>query len=194
MGPAGLTVAGVEALLAGALIEEGVDAGAEQRAVAAFREAREEGAQRARTRRRDDWRPREPRPGRFPLRLTLSVLVAGLGLGGVAVAGMGAAGTATDGPRQGGVRPPAPVLTSAPPRDPSGGAPDGSSGSLPGEPSAARPSTTGPDAASLPAAPGRRGGMPRPDRWWRAGRRTVPRAGSRTSRRARPRTGPGAGR
>lgn len=142
---AGPTVAGIEALLAGALIEEGVDAGSEQRAVAAFREAREAGAHRTRTRRRDDWRPREPGLGRFSVRLTLSVLVAGLGLGGVAVAGMGATGTATDGSRQGGTRSPVPAVTSTPS--------DGPSEGLIGEPSAARSPAAGPDAGSLPAVP-----------------------------------------
>ncbi|MFJ2948372.1 hypothetical protein ACIO8H_12125 [Streptomyces sp. NPDC087226] len=82
----------LEALLAAALISEGVDAGAEQRAVAAFLAAREAGAQGARTRRRDDWRTRGGRLGRRSLKATLSVLIAGLTLSGVAVAGIGAAG------------------------------------------------------------------------------------------------------
>ncbi|MFD9089265.1 hypothetical protein ACFVZ0_21135 [Streptomyces prasinus] len=152
---AGPTVADVEALLAGALIEEGVDAGSEQRAVAAFREAREAGAHRTRTRRRDDWRPRGPGLGRFSVRLTLSVLVAGLGLGGVAVAGMGATGTATDGSRQGGTRSPVPAVTSTPSGSPSEGSPDGPSEGLIGEPSAARSPAAGPGAGSLPAVPER---------------------------------------
>ncbi|MGW7224307.1 hypothetical protein ACWGJD_29900, partial [Streptomyces sp. NPDC054826] len=49
--------AGVETLLAAALTGDATDTGAEQRAVAAFRAARDAGAHRARTRRRDDWRP-----------------------------------------------------------------------------------------------------------------------------------------
>ncbi|MGW1896794.1 hypothetical protein ACWCQB_04890 [Streptomyces hirsutus] len=144
VGPAAV---GLEALLAEALIEDGVDAGAEQRAVAAFREARETGAHRARTRRRDDWRPREPRLGRFSVKATLSVLVAGLSLGGVAVAGMGATGTATDGSREGGARPPVPAVTSAP------AVTSTPSEDLLGNPSAGRPPAAGPDAGSLPAAP-----------------------------------------
>ncbi|MGJ3560690.1 hypothetical protein ACR6C2_28650 [Streptomyces sp. INA 01156] len=62
--------------------------------MAAFREARETGVHRtgALTRRRDDWRPRERRLGRLSVKATLSVLIAGLSLGGVAVAGIGAAG------------------------------------------------------------------------------------------------------
>ncbi|MFD7691042.1 hypothetical protein [Streptomyces sp. NPDC059781] len=92
--------ADLEALLAAALIRRGVDAGAEQRAVAAFLAARETGAHGTRTRRRDDWRTRRTRFGRHSLKATLSVLVAGLTLSGVAVAGIGAAGSSTDGPAE----------------------------------------------------------------------------------------------
>ncbi|MFJ9663807.1 hypothetical protein ACIRPP_04175 [Streptomyces sp. NPDC101219] len=81
----------VEALLAAALTGDATDTGAQQRAVAAFRTARDTGAHRARTRRRDDWRPRESRTGGPALKATLSVLVAGLTLGGVAWAGIGTA-------------------------------------------------------------------------------------------------------
>ncbi|MGY3203636.1 hypothetical protein [Streptomyces sp. TE5632] len=110
--------AGLEALLVRALVRDGVDDEGEQRAVAAFREAREAGAHRtgARPRRRDDWRPRERRLGRFSVKATLSVLIAGLSLGGVAVAGIGAAGSAVDGPGEDGNRGPttAPADTTAP--------------------------------------------------------------------------------
>ncbi|CAL9299970.1 hypothetical protein [Streptomyces sp. SudanB52_2052] len=86
----------LELLLTAALIRDGIDAEAEQRAVAAFRAARDAGPHRARTRRRDDWRPRERRhPGRS-LKATLSVLLASLTLGGVAVAAIGSVGS-TDG-------------------------------------------------------------------------------------------------
>ncbi|WP_327184743.1 hypothetical protein [Streptomyces sp. NBC_01334] len=61
----------------------------ERRAVAAFRAARDAGAHKARTRRRDDWRPRVRRHTARSLRATLSVLVAGLTLGGVAFAAVG---------------------------------------------------------------------------------------------------------
>ncbi|MFD5495035.1 hypothetical protein ACFWH4_19570 [Streptomyces sp. NPDC127091] len=107
----------LEALLVRALVRENVDDGAEQRAVAAFREARETGAHRtAPTRRRDDWRPRERRLGRLSVKATLSVLIAGLSLGGVAVAGIGAAGSAVDGPGDDGNRVPtrAPAESTAP--------------------------------------------------------------------------------
>ncbi|OUC97302.1 hypothetical protein CA983_30675, partial [Streptomyces swartbergensis] len=91
-----LDEAELEALLATALIRDRIDAEAEQRAVAAFVAARDAGVHRARTRRRDDWRPRERRhPGRS-LKATLSVLLASLTLGGVAVAAIGSVGS-TDG-------------------------------------------------------------------------------------------------
>ncbi|MGW7540603.1 hypothetical protein ACWGKQ_05730 [Streptomyces sp. NPDC054770] len=47
----------LEALLAAALREDGADTAGEQRAMTAFRAARDIGAHRARPRRRDDWRP-----------------------------------------------------------------------------------------------------------------------------------------
>ncbi|MFE1438032.1 hypothetical protein [Streptomyces sp. NPDC058739] len=78
----------LEAFLADALRRTVPDAEAEQRAVAAFLEAREAGEHRARTRRRDDWRPRHARAAR-PVRSTFAVLLAGLTLGGVAYAAVG---------------------------------------------------------------------------------------------------------
>ncbi|GAB2777726.1 hypothetical protein GCM10027073_07860 [Streptomyces chlorus] len=131
---------GLEALLVEALAQGAADAGSEQRAVAAFREARDAGAHRTRTRRRDDWRPGERRLGRFSVKAALSILVAGLGLGGVAVAGIGATGTATDGSREGGARSSAPAVTSLP------------SEYLSEEPSAGRSPAGGPDAGSGPTA------------------------------------------
>ncbi|GAA3499958.1 hypothetical protein GCM10019016_070630 [Streptomyces prasinosporus] len=99
-GPSGrdhaVDTAGLEALLAAALVPDSVDAAAEQRAVAAFRAARETGAHHARTRRRDDWRSRR-RLGSNSVKAVLSVLLGGLALGGVAVAGIGT-GPAADGP------------------------------------------------------------------------------------------------
>ncbi len=91
-GPAGDT-ARLEALLVAALVRDGVDAGAEQRAVAAFLAARESGAHGARTRRRDDWRAPRRRFGGRSLRATLGALLAGCALSGVAVAGINAVGT-----------------------------------------------------------------------------------------------------
>lgn len=151
-----------EALLVRALVREDADDGAEQRAVAAFREARETGAHRtgALTRRRDDWRPRERRLGRLSVKATLSVLIAGLSLGGVAVAGIGAAGSAVDGPGDDGNRAPttapaesaAPVGTTAPAEST---APAGTSTS--GGPSAGRSADAGADSrpGSGSAAPKR---------------------------------------
>lgn len=90
---------GVEALLTAAL-RGGTPADAdegERRAVAAFRAARDSGAHRAaRTRRRDDWRPRGQRHALRSLKATLSVLLASLALGGVAVAAIGSAGSSGD--------------------------------------------------------------------------------------------------
>lgn len=86
----------VEALLGAALRVDRVDAEAEQRAVAAFRAARDAGTHRARTRRRDDWRPRERRASRS-LRTTLSVVLASLTLGGAAFAAIGTSHPAAGG-------------------------------------------------------------------------------------------------
>lgn len=96
--------AGVEALLAAAMRGNGVDTEAEQRAVAAFRAARDSGEHRARTRRRDDWRPREQRGGARSVKATLSVLVASLTLGGVAFAAIGSGGSSDHGAGGGGGR------------------------------------------------------------------------------------------
>ena len=102
---------GFESLFAAVVRVEGTDTEAEQRAVAAFRAARDSGAHRARTRRRDDWRPRRPRSARLSAKVTLSVLLASLTLGGVAVAAIGSAGSAPD--HDGGTRPSARASTSA---------------------------------------------------------------------------------
>ena len=94
--PAGPDTA-FEARLAAALRGDGtggVDPEAERRAVAAFRTARDTGQWRARTRRRDDWRPARPRRARLSVRTTLSVFLASLTLGGVAFAAIGAPGFA----------------------------------------------------------------------------------------------------
>ncbi|MEU6553961.1 hypothetical protein ABZ915_27340 [Streptomyces sp. NPDC046915] len=81
----------VEELLGAALREHGVDAAAERRAAEAFRSARDAGA--PRTRRRDDWRPRERAHVLRSARATVLMLLASLTLGGVAVAAIGAAGS-----------------------------------------------------------------------------------------------------
>ncbi|MFD7457132.1 MULTISPECIES: hypothetical protein [unclassified Streptomyces] len=83
----------LEAWLAATMRTNGVDAEAEGRAVAAFRAAREAGARRPRTRRRDDWRPRT-RPGLArSAKAALSLFAVSLTLGGVAVAAIGSAGS-----------------------------------------------------------------------------------------------------
>ncbi|WP_063785994.1 hypothetical protein [Streptomyces sp. MMG1533] len=95
-GPAVGPVA-LETLLAAAIRGGAIDAEAEQRAVAAFRVARDAGAHGARTRRRDDWRPREQRRASRSLRATLSVFLASLALGGVAYAAIGSVGPSSGG-------------------------------------------------------------------------------------------------
>ncbi|MEU7717685.1 hypothetical protein [Streptomyces tibetensis] len=114
---------GVEALIVASLVRDGVDAEAEQRAVAAFRAARDARSPRTRTRRRDDWRPRERRHLGRSLKTTLSVLLASLTLGGVAVAAIGVAGSPREDTNDAPGRRPAPSST---PRDPAGQPPGGS--------------------------------------------------------------------
>ncbi|MEV5878476.1 hypothetical protein AB0L75_30480 [Streptomyces sp. NPDC052101] len=88
----------LESALATAIRASRLDSEAEQRALTAFRAAAHGvGARRARTRRRDDWRPPEERRVRRPLHMTFGVVFASLTLGGVAVAAIGSAGSTTDG-------------------------------------------------------------------------------------------------
>ncbi|MGW7539794.1 hypothetical protein ACWGKQ_01525 [Streptomyces sp. NPDC054770] len=89
---AALETALAAAFRAGGLVSQG-----ERQAVAAFRAARASGAHRARTRRRDDWRPTVERQARRPAKLTFGVVFASLALGGVAVAAIGSAGSAGEG-------------------------------------------------------------------------------------------------
>ncbi|MFJ8197710.1 hypothetical protein [Streptomyces sp. NPDC096152] len=91
----------VEVLLAAALRGNSLDAEAEQRAVMAFRAARDTGAQGARSRRRDDWRAPEPRRKRRSVKVTAGLALAGLTLGGVAVAAIGSARSSDGGPGDG---------------------------------------------------------------------------------------------
>ncbi|MGC9539859.1 hypothetical protein [Streptomyces sp. UG1] len=106
-GPEG---AALEALLA-ALPDAGADYEGEQRAVAAFRAARDAGAHRARTRRRDDWRPRERRRVWHSVRAAVALSLAGLTLSGVAVAAIGVVRSSDDGHRD--RRPPQPSATAS---------------------------------------------------------------------------------
>ncbi|MFF8941043.1 hypothetical protein ACF1A5_01970 [Streptomyces sp. NPDC014864] len=91
----------VEALLAAVLRGSVLDAEAEQRAVVAFRAARDTGAHGARSRRRDDWRAPEPRRKRRSVKVTAGLALAGLTLGGVAVAAIGSARSSDGGPGDG---------------------------------------------------------------------------------------------
>lgn len=104
----------LEAVLGAALLGGKEDGEAERRAVDAFRVARDTGAHRARTRRRDDWRPRPQRRRGRSWKATLSVLLASLTLGGVAYAAIGAGGggPAKDAADDGGARP---SVTTSPP-------------------------------------------------------------------------------
>ncbi|WP_330339347.1 hypothetical protein [Streptomyces sp. NBC_00557] len=90
----GRDVGALETVLAAAIRQGDPDPLAEQRAVAAFRAA---GPHRARTRRRDDWRPPEERRARRPLKMTFGVAFASLTLGGVAVAAIGSVGSSSNG-------------------------------------------------------------------------------------------------
>ncbi|MFE0249764.1 hypothetical protein [Streptomyces sp. NPDC059010] len=90
--------AALEALLFAAVLRGyRVDSEGEQRAVAAFRAARDAGVHQARTRRRDDWRPRTRRRLALSLKTTLSLFAASLTLGGVAFAAIGSSDS-SDGP------------------------------------------------------------------------------------------------
>ncbi|MGJ5754522.1 hypothetical protein [Streptomyces puniciscabiei] len=123
----------LETELAAVLRTGDADPRAEQRAVAAFRDARAAGAHQARTRRRDDWRPAAERRARRPLKMTFGAVFASLALGGVAVAAIGSAGSSGGtgaGPRTGH---PSAVAPARP-----GGAPAPSDGSR----SADRPPST----------------------------------------------------
>ncbi|MEV7385685.1 hypothetical protein [Streptomyces sp. NPDC091215] len=101
----------LEVLLAAAIRDHGVDAEGERRAVAAFRTARDAGEHRARTRRRDDWRPREQRRTHRSVKATVTMALASLTLGGVAVAAIGSvhsSGGGHDDARRAGSAPTAP--------------------------------------------------------------------------------------
>ncbi|KAB1988627.1 hypothetical protein [Streptomyces triticiradicis] len=127
----------LEELLAAAMRGRADDTAARTRAVAAFRAARDGGAHTARTRRRDDWRPKERRRPSRSLRAALAVLLAGLTLGGVAVAAIGPVSRDDTGHRDRvAVRP-------------SDGVPDRS----PGSPPPTRPGSPPPTRPGSPAAP-----------------------------------------
>lgn len=130
--------AALEALLSAAVLRgHRADLDAEQRAVAAFRAARAAGAHRARTRRRDDWRPREPRRLALSVKTTLSLFLASLTLGGVAVAAIGSSGSsdASGGDKAG------PTSSTSTPDRPSAEPSAASSGAGTGTGKPGRPST-----------------------------------------------------
>ncbi|WAU85317.1 hypothetical protein O1Q96_39820 [Streptomyces sp. Qhu-G9] len=124
---------------------------AEERALAAFRAARDAGAHgAARTRRRDDWRPHAERRHGWSVRTTLVALAASVTLGGVAVAGIGSGGASRDvGEERGG-----PVPVSSTPADAGTGA--GPGRASPGPSGSARAGGSGgaDDSSGRPSAAG----------------------------------------
>ncbi|WP_369171928.1 hypothetical protein AB5J49_29800 [Streptomyces sp. R28] len=130
--------AALEALLSAAVLRgHRVDAEGEQRAVAAFRAARVAGAHRARTRRRDDWRPREQRRFARSLKTTLSLFIASLALGGAAFAAIGSAGSSDAPAGDKGGPDPSSSAPGLPAAEPSSAASDAASG-RPGHPATAQ--------------------------------------------------------
>ncbi|MGV9250955.1 hypothetical protein [Streptomyces sp. NPDC003697] len=129
----------LQSMLAAALRGGALDVVAEQRAVAAFRAARDGAAHGTRTRSGDDWRSRGHRRVRLSVKALLGVFAASLTLGGVAVAAIGTAGSPDRGPEDGqrSHRP------SAAPAEPSAGG--SATASRPGAPAA--PATPGHPAA-----------------------------------------------
>ncbi|MFF0888377.1 hypothetical protein [Streptomyces sp. NPDC003456] len=139
-----LLEADVEALIIACLVRDGLDTEGEQRAVAAFRAARDAAAPHRDARRRDDWSLRERRRLGRSLRTTLSVVLASLTLGGVAVAAIGVAGVSPDGPED---TPRRPSASGGVPRDPSPDAPGAGRTPHPGGGPASVGRTPGEDAA-----------------------------------------------
>ncbi|WP_405880162.1 hypothetical protein OG762_16880 [Streptomyces sp. NBC_01136] len=129
----------LEALLAAAMRGHADDADAEAQAVAAFRAARDSGAHAARSRRRDDWRPREQRRVRRSAKATFGVLLASVTLGGVAVAAIGSSSHG-EGDNGGGSR-----------TQPSSSAPDSSAAGSDGTGSQ-RPGSSASGASAHPSA------------------------------------------
>ncbi len=143
---------GAEALIAAALRRVHVDPEGERLAVAAFRAARDAApARAARTRRRDDWRPRERRRAGRPLKTALSVLLASLTLGGVAYAAIGAGGSAADRAQ------PDDPRSSATTAGDGGGRGQGADGADGADGGEVRPVPAPPPATAAPDAPARSG-------------------------------------
>ncbi|MGW1889538.1 hypothetical protein ACWCP6_04650 [Streptomyces sp. NPDC002004] len=139
---------GVGALLAAAVRPDGISPDAEQRAVAAFLAARDSGAHGARTRRRDDWRPRARRwAARWPLRATLGTVLAGLTLGGVAMATIGTRGDGGDND----ARQARPAQTASAPEWPSGRRGWSGASGRPAAPGGTASASAAPDGEALPS-------------------------------------------
>ncbi|MFI9601644.1 hypothetical protein ACIHCX_17570 [Streptomyces sp. NPDC052043] len=130
----------LEPVLRRTLRAEALDASAEERAMAAFRAAREEGVHhQARARRRDDWRPRRV-PGRRSVRAAVAVLFAALTFSGVAIAAIGSPRTGGEAGDHGRVRPhPSPTAPRAPSPDPSPSATTAPADAAPSQPASPTP-------------------------------------------------------
>lgn len=111
----------LDALLGDAVRVGDVDPDSQGRAVTAFRSARDAGAHRTRTRRRDDWRPRARRRTLGSLRTAAAALLASALLGGVAIASIGTSGQDTPAPPKESSHPtrPSPAVPSPQPSAPS---------------------------------------------------------------------------
>ncbi|MGX4691113.1 hypothetical protein [Streptomyces sp. JNUCC 63] len=139
----------LQSALGRALRAETPDAPAEQQALAAFRAARDSGThQQARTRKRDDWRPRRG-TARRSLKTAVAVFVGGLTLSGVAMAAIGTPGKSHDRQDEDG---PAP-------RRPSASAPV-----RPAHPAPPAPSAPTPYDTTSPTTPGGPSATPAPER------------------------------
>ncbi|MFC4470458.1 hypothetical protein ACFPH6_39215 [Streptomyces xiangluensis] len=180
----------LEDLLAAAVRADSLDPGAEDRARAAYRTARQTGAHGARTRRRDDWRPRAHRRLGRSLRATLAALVTSVTLGGVALASIGSVGTSDD---DGGVPRPsksAPDRTAEDPAATPGtpGQRDGFSATPSDRPPSARDEETGPSGR-----PVKKPGSPYPRTGERPTTSNKPAEPSKSGKAAIPPKNPGGG-
>lgn len=147
----------------------GLDPEAERRAVAAFRAARDTGAHRARTRRRDDWRAGGTRRARFSVKASLSAFLASVALGGLAVAAIASAGSpAHPGDPGRGTPPPTAQTRERPGSGPATSAPRPATSPGAAGPAATTPAPTSRTPATPapadPAATGSAAARTRPDR------------------------------
>lgn len=129
--------AALEALLGAALRESVISDERERRAMDAFRAARAAGAQGNRSRRRDDWRPREQWRVKRSVKTMAALFLASLTLGGAAFAAIGSVRSPSDGDEDGRGR----ARSSASPDRPSGQEQGTASSASSGPASPGHPST-----------------------------------------------------